>query len=160
MKTKVYFDMDGTIADLYNVEDWLPKIIKEEKGAYLSAKPLFNQKDLEEILTKLFHKGVEFGVISWGAKNSSTDYLKQTEKEKRTWLKMYIPTLESDVTVQPYGTPKHMAITGKYDNIYLVDDNAEVLTEWEENSNRKGVKVSNTYDVVMALYGILEELEG
>ena len=36
----IYFDMDGTIANLYGVIDWLPKLHNSDASPYMEAKPL------------------------------------------------------------------------------------------------------------------------
>ena len=36
----VYFDMDGTIANLYNVEGWESKLRAEDASPYADASPL------------------------------------------------------------------------------------------------------------------------
>lgn len=49
----IYFDMDGTIADLYGEENWLQDILTEKTSAYENAKPLTNMEKLEKILLEL-----------------------------------------------------------------------------------------------------------
>lgn len=41
MKT-IYFDLDGTLVNLYNVPNWLQKIRSEDVSPYLDAEPLVN----------------------------------------------------------------------------------------------------------------------
>ena len=36
----IIFDMDGTIADLYGVDDWLTKLRNEDISPYLECEPL------------------------------------------------------------------------------------------------------------------------
>ena len=36
----IYLDMDGTIADLYGVEDWLKKLRAEDSSPYEEAEPM------------------------------------------------------------------------------------------------------------------------
>ena len=39
---RICFDMDGTIADLYGVENWLDNLIAENVKPYAEAKPMLN----------------------------------------------------------------------------------------------------------------------
>lgn len=51
------FDMDGTIADLYGVNDWLSKLRKEDASPYLEAKPMWDVDKLNELINKLKQAG-------------------------------------------------------------------------------------------------------
>ena len=44
MKKAIFWDMDGTIADLYNVPNWLDKLRAEDTSPYREAKPLFSRR--------------------------------------------------------------------------------------------------------------------
>ena len=46
----IYFDMDGTIADLYGVENWLDYLINSDATPYKVAKPLINLNSLARVL--------------------------------------------------------------------------------------------------------------
>ena len=46
---KIYFDMDGTVYDLYGIDNWLEMLINEEKGAFLIGNPLVDMNKLENI---------------------------------------------------------------------------------------------------------------
>ena len=39
---RINFDMDGTIANLYGVENWLEMLMAEDETPYAIAKPLVN----------------------------------------------------------------------------------------------------------------------
>ena len=49
----IYFDMDGTIANLYSVENWLEKLRSEDATPYEEAKPLIRLATLARLLNKL-----------------------------------------------------------------------------------------------------------
>ena len=70
----LYFDMDGTIADLYGVENWLAYLQKKDPFPYENARPLVNMTSLARILNRLQKQGYEIGIISWLAKNSTEKY--------------------------------------------------------------------------------------
>ena len=56
MKT-IYFDMDGTIANLYGVENWLDDLLTENTFPYENAEPMFNAEILNKILENLQASG-------------------------------------------------------------------------------------------------------
>ena len=86
MTTTIFFDMDGTIADLYGVENWLDYLIASDALPYEIAKPLIRLNALARILNRLQKQGYKVGVISWLAKNSNTDYDEKVTKAKKEWL--------------------------------------------------------------------------
>ena len=53
----VYFDMDGTIADLYGVEGWLDSLIAEQTKPYREAKNLVDMRKLSYELNRLQRAG-------------------------------------------------------------------------------------------------------
>ena len=49
----VYFDMDGTIANLYGVNEWLKRIRAYDAKIYAEARPLCNMSTLARRLNQL-----------------------------------------------------------------------------------------------------------
>ena len=49
MRKTLVFDMDGTIADLYGVENWLPMLRAEDPLPYEIAEPIYNMTWLASI---------------------------------------------------------------------------------------------------------------
>ena len=74
MTKAIYFDMDGTIANFYGVENWLEYLQNENTFPYENALPLLKFSSLAKILNNLQKKGWSIGIISWLAKNSSENY--------------------------------------------------------------------------------------
>ena len=70
----IIFDMDGTIANLYGVKDWLPKLRSDDPSPYLDAEPMVNLNDLASQLRTLKSAGYTIGIISWLSKFSSESY--------------------------------------------------------------------------------------
>ena len=104
---RINFDMDGTIANFYGVENWLDYLKAEDTKPYEIAKPLFNFSAFARLLNKAKRNGYEIAVISWTSKNGSAEYDKAVESAKREWLAKHLPSVEWDeITVVPYGTPK------------------------------------------------------
>ena len=73
-KYTVWFDMDGTLGNLYAVDDWLPKIRHEDASPYLDAAPMLRLCTLARLLNALQRNGYEIGVISWLSKGGSEKY--------------------------------------------------------------------------------------
>ena len=122
----INFDMDGTIADLYGVEDWLPKLLAHDPSPYVEARPLVNLSRLARRLNSLQAQGYKLGIISWLSKDPDAAYGQQVTFAKITWLKTHLPSVKWDIiTIVPYGTPKHSVGTG-----ILFDDEAPNRTAW------------------------------
>ena len=124
----IYFDMDGTIADLYGVRGWLKALHNEDTTPYEVAAPMVDMAQLNAICERLIAAGVIIGVISWSAKDGSREYNAAVRAAKRKWIKQYLPCV-SEFHVVKYGTPKHRV--RKVENSILVDDNADVRAAWD-----------------------------
>ena len=57
MVKEIWFDMDGTIADLYGVENWLQMLITADPTPYAVARPLIRMATLARLLNNLQKKG-------------------------------------------------------------------------------------------------------
>ena len=88
---RINFDMDGTIANFYGVENWLDYLKAEDTKPYEIAKPLFNFSAFARLLNKAKRNGYEIAVISWTSKNGSAEYDKAVESAKREWLAKHLP---------------------------------------------------------------------
>ena len=128
---KIYFDMDGTIADLYGVENWLPMLRAEDATQYRIAKPLVNITRFNVLCGLLRRQGYEIGVISWLSKESSKEYKKAVRAAKREWLKKYFPACGNEIHLVQYGTPKHSIVKAK--DAILFDDEYINGVSWERN---------------------------
>lgn len=131
---KIYFDMDGTIADLYGQDEWLKRLKAEKAGLYETAKPLVDLDLLAKKLKAVKKKGVKVGVITWLAKGVSEDYHKQVTKEKMKWLKRIDFEFDS-INIVRYGTKKHEVPTN-INNDILFDDNADVRMKWKMSNGQ------------------------
>ena len=129
MTTTIFFDMDGTIADLYGVENWLDYLIASDALPYEIAKPLIRLNALARILNRLQKQGYKVGVISWLAKNSNTDYDEKVTKAKKEWLKKHLASVNFDeIHIVKYGTPKQTF--AKTENDILFDDEKKNRNDW------------------------------
>ena len=145
MKT-LCFDMDGTIADFYGVENWLAFLLSEDTTPYAVAKPLCNFSIFARFLNRYQKQGGKIGIISWGSKNSTTDFLERVATAKKKWLKKHLPSVNWDfIHVVPYGTPKEKYKTEK--NAVLFDDEEKNRLEW----NGTAYNVNNILEVLRNL---------
>lgn len=133
---KIFFDMDGTIANLYGVENWLPMLIAENTKPYAIAKPMVNMNSLARVLNRLQREGHEIGIISWTSKGGSTKYNEAVVEAKKAWLNKHLASVKfNEIHIVTYGTPK--AIYGNAEAI-LFDDEEPNRTAW--NGKAYGVK--------------------
>lgn len=124
----IYFDMDGTIADLYGVEGWLADLEAENVRPYAEAKPLLNLSLLARYIHKAQAKGYMVGVISWLSKYGSDAYNEAVTVAKLEWLAKHLPSVEWDeIHIVKYGTPKS---TCRSCPGILFDDEQRNLDEW------------------------------
>lgn len=140
---RINFDMDGTIANFYGVENWLDYLKAEDTKPYEIAKPLFNFSAFARLLNKAKRNGYEIAVISWTSKNGSAEYDKAVESAKREWLAKHLPSVEWDeITVVPYGTPKDNFRKSADD--VLFDDEEPNRKAW----NGKAYNVENILEIL------------
>ena len=129
MMTTIFFDMDGTIADLYGVENWLDYLIAADVLPYEIAKPLVKLNALARILNRLQKQGYRIGVISWLAKNGNETYNEKVTKAKKEWLKKHLASVDFDeINIVEYGTPKQTF--AKTENDILFDDEEKNRNDW------------------------------
>lgn len=125
----IYFDMDGTIANLYNVNGWLEDIRAERVRPYKEAETMVRMATLAKLLNRLQRNGYTIGIVSWLAKNSTEEYNKRTEEAKVNWLHKHLPSVQwNEVHIVEYGTPKEEVV--KYNTGILFDDEEQNRNNW------------------------------
>ena len=82
MKKAIYFDMDGTIANLYGVKNWLPMLRASNPTPYRTAKVMVNMSQLARVLNRLQKQGYHIGIVSWLSKGGTDEYGKQVDQAK------------------------------------------------------------------------------
>lgn len=129
----VYFDMDGTLADLYGVHDVFHRLDNNDASVYFEAAPI---PEYVEMLKEFKRMGYRVGIITAGSRfpPGTPEDVKEvmnveTEKAKRAWLKKqqltgYIDTFQ----FIPYGVSKYDVAEDK--TAILVDDEDKVLNKW------------------------------
>ena len=145
-ETTIYFDMDGTIANLYGVEGWLDYLLNRDATPYAKAMPLLKMNVLARMLNKLQRKGYKLGVISWLAKTSTAEYDMAVAEVKRKWLATHLASVKFDeINIVPYGTPKQTFV--KNENDILFDDEEPNRCAW----TGKAYDVNNIIKVLSRL---------
>ena len=104
---KIYFDLDGTIADLYGIPGWLEMLQSYDPTPYAIARPLVNLSRLARYLNRLQKMGHEIGVISWLSKSSTPEYDAMVSSAKMFWLGRHLPSVKwNEIKIVSYGTNK------------------------------------------------------
>lgn len=127
------FDMDGTIADLYAVENWLDALRSFSARPYAEAAPMMNFSALARQLNAAQRKGAKLVIISWASKESNPVFHADICMAKRNWLAEHLPSVHWDeINVVPYGTNKANVCGVNGENFILFDDEERNQTAWEE----------------------------
>ena len=130
MNTKICFDMDGVLAGLYDVPNWLYYLENKMTFPYENAKPLVNLSRLARYLNQIQRNGFDIAVISWTSKNGGEDYHNAVVEAKMRWLKKHLPSVSWDeIHIVPYGTPKTCFCNSLFD--VLFDDEERNRNTWD-----------------------------
>lgn len=126
MRKEIWFDMDGTIADLYGVDGWLEMLINNDPTPYKVARPLVRMATLARLLNRLQREGYEIGIVSWLSKTSTAEYDRAVTEVKKEWLAVHLKSVRFDsIDILPYGTPKEIGRDG-----ILFDDEEKNRRNW------------------------------
>lgn len=135
----IWFDMDGTIAELYKVPNWLEMLRTSDWRVYDKCLPRANFERINSAIEALTAHGWQVGVITWASKGISwgmdCDCIGDV---KFNWLTRYFPALvDGKFACIPYGESKAQFLLDMEDAgevNYLVDDNKEVREDWRAHS--------------------------
>ena len=126
----INFDMDGTLADFYGVENWLDYLMNEDTTPYEMAKPLLNMQALARVLNRLHREGYQINIISWTSKCGSAEFNARIAEVKAHWLAKHLASVAFDsIAVIPYGSPKWLEGDG-----ILFDDEEQNRLDWGEGA--------------------------
>lgn len=142
---KIWFDMDGTIADLYGVENWLDMLIAQDATPYAIAKPLVNLNSLARLIHKVQRLGFEVCIVTALSKNSTAEYDEKVIEAKKGWLKKHLASVKFDeIRFVPYTFVKNNVNTG---SDILFDDEERHLTAW----TGKAIHASEIFSTLRAI---------
>ena len=108
--------MDGTIADLYGMENWLEGLRNEVEGLFLQCAPLITETELLVLFPNDIY---ELRICSMTPMDASEEYCLKVIEEKNIWLDKYFPSIEHRVYLE-YGHNKNLRNSK---NHILIDDN-------------------------------------
>lgn len=142
----IFFDMDGTIANLYGVENWLDYLIAKDETPYREAKPLIRMATLARLLNSIQKNGHKIGIVSWLAKNSTEEYDIKVKNAKLEWLNTHLKSVQFDeIHIVKYGTPK--STFSNNTNDILFDDEEPNRNEWKG----KAFDVDNIIEILKGI---------
>ena len=123
------FDMDGTIANLYGVENWLADLRTYNPRPYIVAEPMYDMETLVMLLEVLKCQGWRIVVTSWLSMESTVEYDRAVRIAKREWLEKYNFPFD-EIHLVKYGTTKANCTRHLGGYQILVDDNEKVRQGW------------------------------
>ena len=151
MNKTLVFDMDGTIADLYGVDNWLDALRSFDPTPYQTAEPLYDMVELTYVLGLLKNLGWKIAITSWLSKETNAEYDKLVRQAKREWLERYDFPFD-EIHLVKYGTTKADCTRKLGGFQILIDDNAKVRDGWH-----LGATMDATEDILEMLLHLLEE---
>ena len=149
MNKTLVFDMDGTIANLYGVENWLEDLRSENERPYREAKTLYDMDTLASVIGFLRYNGWVVVITSWLAKDSTKAYDEKVRQAKREWLAKYNFPYD-EIHLVKYGTTKANCTRKKGGFQILVDDNEKVRKGWT-----LGDTIDANENIITALVNLL-----
>lgn len=151
----LYFDMDGTIASLYDVPEWETQLENENVAPYEIAAPLCNMDDLAQVIEAFRALGIVVGVVSWGAMNGSKEYTRRVKRAKMEWCKRH-GLYFSEFHVVKYNTPKWQV--AKIKDAILIDDDSYNCSEWTKHLDRPTINPTKK-NILKQLQKLLDNLQ-
>ena len=149
MNKVLVFDMDGTIANLYGVENWLESLRAFDPTPYRVAKPMYDMNELTNILNTLKGEGWKVVVTSWLSKETTRAYDKEVRQAKVEWLNKYSFPYD-EIHLVKYGTTKANCTRKLGGYQVLIDDNEQVRKGWNLGST-----VNANEDIIEKLMNLL-----
>lgn len=128
MGITIYFDLDGTLYDLYNIENWEQKLREEKPNMYNQDRPLYTPR-IHTIVSALLRLGVKFHSITKLSMTATKNYAELTTEEKRSWVRNNLPFI-SNISVIPYADHKSNYIRRKDEENILIDDSEYECSDW------------------------------
>ena len=150
MDKMLVFDMDGTIADLYNVDNWLEMLGASNPTPYIIAKPIYDTYSLNNLLDLLKAQGWKIAVVAWVAKECDDVFKQAIRTAKIDWLNRYDFPYD-EIHIVKYGTTKMNCVRKFEGRKVLVDDNEKVRQGWN------GETIDATKNILTQLVDLMVE---
>ena len=149
MNKVLVFDMDGTIANLYGVDNWLSMLRAFNPTPYAIAEPMYDMGKLVGLLNTLKKNGWRIAVTSWLSKESNPDYDAAVRIAKINWLDAFSFPYD-EIHLVKYGTTKANCTRKLGGYQVLVDYNKKVRDGWT-----LGATIDATTNIMDALESLL-----
>ena len=145
------FDMDGTLVDLYGVENWLEQLRSFNPRPYVVAKPLYDMEVLKSLLEVLKANGWKIVITSWLSKETTPLYDEMVRVSKKYWLDSYSFPYD-ELHFVKYGTTKANCTRKLGGYQIIVDDNEKVRNGWHLGNtiNANENNLVSLIDLIMA----------
>lgn len=153
MIKEIIFDMDMTIAALYDVPRWLEMLRAYDPTPYEIAEPMWDMAELAQVLHELMALGITISIVTWLSKCSTPEYDKEVREAKRKWLDRYEFPYDHFHGVQ-YGATKADSVRKRLhdgEEAILFDDNAKVREGWHLGATYD----PTTEDIIEVLRGLM-----
>lgn len=126
----IFIDMDGTLADTYNVPNWFD-YIKECNAELFSLAQPADPTEVMDYLNDLGPNRVVVTMLPEPMEDEAENeiYYEEVKKVKMEWLEKFFPQLNPKVIFIPYGHTKSDVINSRED--ILIDDSLRQLKEWD-----------------------------
>lgn len=154
-KGYIWFDMDGTIYNLYNIPGWLDALRNNEMDIFsLDDMARKSLPRIREAVRALIDAGWEVGVITWAPMHieACTPAFDDCWLEKKNWINRNFPELANNFKCVEYGDPKQDWVEDDSILNILVDDNKLVREAWR--------KAGKNFKTINASRGYVKELVG
>ena len=116
--------MDGTIANLYSITNWLERLREEDTNIFKECKPLITQNDLFNLFPSDTY---EIVILSMTPYKCSKLYHNNVIQQKNEWLDKFFPNIVKRYYL-PYGSNKNYKNSK---NCILVDDNETIRNNYK-----------------------------
>ena len=120
----VYLDMDGTIFNLYEQENWLDRLRNEDPLVFSGDNRLITEERL-----RIYFPADEYDVriLSMTPLNVSNEYCEKVIEMKNAWLDAYFPSISKRI-YRKYGHNKNLRNSK---NAILIDDSEPIRKSWK-----------------------------
>lgn len=127
---RICFDMDGTIANLYAVENWLSMLRSYDPTPYAEAGVMLNMQLLARLLNRAQAAGNELVIVSWLSKEPTPEYNEAVTAAKLAWLHQHLHSVQWDeINIVSHGYCKNNFCMNNDD--ILFDDEEQNRETWD-----------------------------